>query len=238
MSNFCLDAVEDELAKASVRHRVETDGRHLHVMYGEDYQHLCVVPKTPSDHRAHLNARSQIRRDLERLGYVDKGDAPLALRPLVDLRDGQATCASYHIAEHFSKAHKDVLRAIDKVREECGHEFDRRNFTPIEYVDQKGRSCRAYSLTRDGFTLVVMGFTGSAATAWKVRYIDAFNGMERELSALSASSGEIAALRGELDAVVGLLGGLENRVVALPSQRVKKAPFIRPSVLRRMRRQA
>lgn len=40
------------------------------------------------------------------------------------------------------------------------------------------RKDRAYLLTRDGFSLLVMGFTGAAAVRWKIRYIEAFNALE------------------------------------------------------------
>lgn len=235
MSNPCLDAVSEELEAAGVPFHVNVSGRHVHISYGDQYQHLHVVAKTPSDHRAHLNERAQIRRDLAKLGYIES-DASLPASPLVTLRDGSATVASYHIADHFSKAHKDVLRTIDRIREECGLEFDRRNFTPIDYVDAKGRKYRAYSLTRDGFTLVVMGFTGRAATEWKIKYIDAFNALETEVRALASPEARFAELRGELDAAMSLIADVEAK---LPQPvKVKKPQFIRPSVLRRMRRMA
>lgn len=235
MSNLCLEVVISELERASVPYRVDSAPRHIHVHYGSDYEHLHVVAKTPSDHRAHLNERAQIRRDLARLGFVE-AESTAPETALVTIRDGSASCMSYHIAEHFSKAHKDVLRVIDRIREECGPEFDRRNFTPIDYVDGKGRKYRAFSLTRDGFTLVVMGFTGRAATEWKVKYIDAFNALEREVVALSGGAAQVSAIRSELDAVLALVGEVEARIPA--PQRVKKPAFIRPSVLRRMRRRA
>lgn len=235
MSNPCLDVVRDELDAAGIRYRVDETGRHVHIHYGPDFQHLHVVAKTPSDHRAHLNERALIRRDLAKFGYVSPDDeAPSTA--MVSLKDGMATVASYHIADHFSKAHKDVLRTIDRLREECGPEFDRRNFTPIEYLDGKGRKYRAYSLTRDGFTLVVMGFTGSAATEWKIRYIDAFNALETEVRALSSPGTELPSLRGDLDAALSLIADVEARLPA--TVKAKKPQFIRPSVLRRLRRRA
>lgn len=51
----------------------------------------------------------------------------------------------------------------------------------VEYKDAKGESRPAYNLTRDGFTILVMGFTGKAAMKWKIRYIEAFNAMEQKL---------------------------------------------------------
>lgn len=234
MTNLCLEVVREELEQAGVPYRVETNARHIHILYGQNHQHLHVVAKTPSDYRAHLNERALIRRDLIKHGFVSTDDtAPET--PLVTLRGGEATCASYHIAEHFSKAHKDVLRVIDRLRDECGPEFDRRNFTPIDYIDGKGRKYRAYSLTRDGFSLVVMGFTGSAATEWKIKYIGAFNALENEVRAIS-NGDEVRALRAELDAVLAIVGEVEAKIPA--PVKVKKAPFVRPSVLRRMRRRA
>ena len=36
-------------------------------------------------------------------------------------------------------------------------------------------------MDRDGFSLLVMGFTGKKALEWKLKYIDAFNQMEETL---------------------------------------------------------
>ncbi|MFC3072374.1 Rha family transcriptional regulator [Shinella pollutisoli] len=233
MTNPCLEAVTNELDNASVPYRIEHGGKHIRVLYGEDYQHLHVVAATPSDWRAPLNDRAQIRRDMAKHGFVaanDDSGAPEGA--LISLTDGKPCCFSYDLADRFRKAHKNVLRDIDKIRSECGAEFDRLNFEPIDYLDAKGRKQRAYRLTRDGFSLVVMGFTGSEATTWKIKYIDAFNAMEDELRRLSVvdHSDEIKAIREEVDAAVTLM--LE---ASAPAVRHKKPPFIRPSIIRRQK---
>ncbi len=56
--------------------------------------------------------------------------------------------------------------------------FTASNFGFSEYTDKTGRKLRAFLLTRDAFSLLVMGFTGSAAIRWKLRYIEAFNALE------------------------------------------------------------
>lgn len=38
-----------------------------------------------------------------------------------------------------------------------------------------------YIMNRDGFSLLAMGFTGKKALEWKLKYINAFNEMERQL---------------------------------------------------------
>lgn len=87
------------------------------------------------------------------------------------------------LAHHFNRSHKNVLRDIAKLRAKCPESFYRLNFEPIEidtFLPHSGgiRKDRAYLLTRDGFSLLVMGFTGAEAVRWKLRYIEAFNMLE------------------------------------------------------------
>ena len=72
------------------------------------------------------------------------------------------------LAQHFNRNHKNVLRDIAKLRAKCPESFYRLNFEPIEVdtlLPHSGgiRKDRAFLLTRDAFSLLVMGFTGSAA---------------------------------------------------------------------------
>lgn len=85
------------------------------------------------------------------------------------------------LAEHFNRSHKNVLRDIAKLRAKCPESFFGLNFEPKEIDVKTGfgiRKDRAYLLTRDAFSLLVMGFTGSAAVRWKLKYIEAFNSLE------------------------------------------------------------
>ena len=89
--------------------------------------------------------------------------------------------SSLTIAESFGKNHRDVLRRINALIVDLPAAFNERNFAPVEYEDGKGQWRPQYLLTRDAFSLLVMGFTGPEALAWKLRYIEAFNAMEKEL---------------------------------------------------------
>lgn len=232
MSNPCLEAITNELAKASVPYRVEQGGKHIRVLYGDKYQHLHVVAATPSDWRAPLNERAQIRRDLASHGIVAPEETEKMEEVSLILVDGMATCTSMDIADRFDKVHRDVIRAIENVRSDLDPDFNLRNFAQIEFVDRKGRAHKAYRLTRDGFSLIAMGFTGRSALEWKVKYIDAFNAMEAELRRIAVvdHSDEIKAIREEVDAAVTLM--LE---ASAPAVRQKKPPFIRPSIIRRQK---
>ena len=103
--------------------------------------------------------------------------------PLVELDHGEAWTTSLLIADKFGKQHKNLLRAIEQ--KPCSDEFRRLNFAPAEYLDEQGKPRRMYRLTRDGFSLIVMGLTGASAIIWQERFIAAFNGMERELRRLA-----------------------------------------------------
>lgn len=95
---------------------------------------------------------------------------------------------SLQVAEHFRKNHKDVLRDIRVTIEKCSHEFNERNFAPVEYTDAKGEKRPMYILSKDGFTLLTMGYTGEKAMAFKVAYIARFNEMEKALQANAPTS--------------------------------------------------
>lgn len=90
-----------------------------------------------------------------------------------------ATCTSLDVAETFGKDHRHVLRDIRELG--CSEEFNRSNFGPISYVDAMNREQKAVIMTRDGFTLLVMGYTGELAMKFKEAYIKQFNAMEAAL---------------------------------------------------------
>ena len=103
---------------------------------------------------------------------------------LTFVQNGQVLTDSRTVAATFGKQHKDVLRRIAAL--ECPADFSERNFAPAEYTDEQGKPRICYHITRDGFVLLVMGFTGKKAMAFKIKYIEAFNAMERALSAQPA----------------------------------------------------
>lgn len=100
------------------------------------------------------------------------------MNELVIMKDKQAVTSSLQVAETFGKNHRDVLRAIDDLK-------DVRNFAQMfsetNLPDSYDRNRRGYYLNRDGFTLLAMGFTGSKALQFKLQYIDAFNKMEDQV---------------------------------------------------------
>ena len=103
-----------------------------------------------------------------------------SMNELVTLMRNDAVVSSLQIAEHFGKQHKVVLRAIENAIS-TGHNFglSESPFRKSHYKDESGKKNPMYYLTRDGFSFVVMGFTGKKAAEWKWKYIAAFNAMEK-----------------------------------------------------------
>lgn len=98
---------------------------------------------------------------------------------LVIMKSKQALTTSLKVAETFEKKHQHVLRDIDSLKKDVsnfGHMFEE---TSIK--DSYGREQRAYFMNRDGFTLLAMGYTGKKALQFKLKYIEAFNKMEKTI---------------------------------------------------------
>nr|WP_300210089.1 Rha family transcriptional regulator [uncultured Anaerostipes sp.] len=88
--------------------------------------------------------------------------------------------SSLDVSETFGKRHADVLRDIEELG--CSKEFRERNFALSKYsVENNKRSYPMYYMTRDGFTILVMGYNGEKAMRFKEAYIKQFNAMEKAL---------------------------------------------------------
>ena len=111
-------------------------------------------------------------------------------------RDGKAFCSSRQVAEEFGKRHADVLRAIEKITAPTSGvsaEFNERNFALVTYKDAKGERRPEYLMTKDGFAILAMGFTGKKAMRFKEAYIRRFNEMEAFIRSLQAAKMEFPA---------------------------------------------
>lgn len=95
------------------------------------------------------------------------------MQELVYLENGEPVTDSLVVAEVFGKQHKNVLQDIRDL--DCSEEFSRLNFQPSTYVNERGRKYEKYILTKDGFTILAMGYTGKQAMQFKERYIQEFN---------------------------------------------------------------
>lgn len=212
LSNECIEVAIEELRSVGITPLVRHGGKHAAITWEvRGTERVCHAPITPSDFRSERNMRSQVRRMLRDDGLISADtEADAGDQPRLFLRAGAFHCNSRDLATHFGKQHKNVLRDIDRLMEDLGGEFGRLNFEPSSYLNEQSKQQRCFNLSRDGFTLLAMGFTGSDAIAWKVRYLEAFNAMESELRQIPTigAAPEVVArierLEGDLAALIDL----------------------------------
>ena len=109
-------------------------------------------------------------KDVQPIELIVEHDKPMA--------------SSLQVAKHFGKAHDNVLRDIRQLLNDIPKEWSSINFEDTNISNDLGYAIRQdpiYLMTRDGFTMLAMSFTGKKAAQWKIKYIEAFNAMEAGL---------------------------------------------------------
>ena len=104
------------------------------------------------------------------------------MNELVHLENNEAVCSSLEIAEKFGKRHDKLIAEIRRMYSDLIGKGSPQNggakfFFEATY-ENRGKQYPMYLMNRDGFSLLVMGFTGKKALDWKLKYINAFNQME------------------------------------------------------------
>ena len=96
-------------------------------------------------------------------------------------QNGQVVVSSRLIAKDFEKQHKHVLDSIEEIKKGVA-EKSADLFIESQYQHPQNKQWyKEYLMTRDGFTVLAMGFNGTKALQWKLKYIEAFNQMEEAL---------------------------------------------------------
>lgn len=104
---------------------------------------------------------------------------------LVYLKNDEAVCSSLQVAEKFGKRHDKLIFEIERMYSDligkgCPQNGGDPLFIKSSYIHpQNNQMYPMYLMNRDGFSLLVMGFTGKKALEWKLQYIKAFNQMEK-----------------------------------------------------------
>lgn len=101
------------------------------------------------------------------------------MNELVHIDNQQVVTDSRSVAEHFGKRHDHVMRDIEAYKKDVPNFGEM--FHETTMPDSYGRQQKAYLMNCDGFSLLVMGFTGAKALEWKLKYINAFNAMEKAI---------------------------------------------------------
>lgn len=139
---------------------------------------------------------------------------------------GRDVTTSLIVAEVFGKEHSKVCRDIENLS--CSKTFNAANFGVIEYTDSRGRIQKAYQMTKDGFSFLVMGYTGEKAGQFKEMFINEFNKREMMLKSddyILARSQEI--LHNRLQLAEQQLAQANERIALLTNEVNQSAPKVK-----------
>lgn len=161
------------------------------------------------------------------------------MNKLVIMKEQQAVTTSLQVAENFERNHRDVLKAIDDLKEGVAE-----NYADLFYEDtythpQNKQEYRMIYMNRDGFTLLAMGFTGKKALEFKLKYIKAFNEMETHLNLTSMTQEDIMIatlktqkeIKQQLNTVTDDVESLKNEVDLSRYQKAKLSGLVRKNVM-------
>ena len=98
---------------------------------------------------------------------------------ILSTQNGEPVVSSRQIAESFGKEHKHVLDAVKNL---VAENSAAKSMFHLSSFENRGKKYPMYLMNRDGFSLLAMGFTGKEAVQWKLKYIAAFNAMEKQLA--------------------------------------------------------
>lgn len=132
---------------------------------------------------------------------------------LVIMKNQQAVTSSLQVSEGFEKQHGHIIRDIEQLEKDVSNFGEM--FSVGNEPDSYGRDRKVYFMNRDGFTLLAMGFTGSKALQFKLKYISAFNEMEAHIKQQLDTSN----LSPELQMFQGLFQAIANQ--ELSSKRIE-----------------
>ena len=153
---------------------------------------------------------------------------------ILSTQNGEPVASSREVAKRFGKEHKHVLAAIRQilVAENSATKFFHE--TAFEY---RGQRFPEYLMNRDGFALLAMGFTGKEAVTWKLKYIEAFNQMEKQLAAQHKDQQAVQdeTIQRAIDQVIAARKRLDEQTAFLDKRREardkSKALYLRVKAL-------
>lgn len=133
---------------------------------------------------------------------------------------GVVVTTSLKVAETFGKDHSRVLRDIRELS--CSEGFRQGNFAESSYVNNQNKEMPMVVMSKDGFTLLAMGYTGKKAMVFKESYIAAFNEMEAKLKERTKPKSQLEILVESAQALLEQsrrIDKIESRLDAMEQER-------------------
>ena len=118
------------------------------------------------------------------------------MEDLVTVKNNVPMVSSQVVAETFGKVHAKLVRDIESLH--CSDEFKVANFGTYSFTNKMNRSFKGYTMTKNGFAFLCMGFTGKKAAEWKEKYINAFDSMETSLHNIDFRMSKLSTEQSEI----------------------------------------
>ena len=133
---------------------------------------------------------------------------------ILSTQNGEPVASSREVAKRFGKEHKNVMQAVANLVAE--NSAAKSMFHPATF-ENRGKKYPMYLMNRDGFALLAMGFTGKEAVTWKLKYIEAFNAMEKQLAQQHRDQREVqdVNIQNAIDRVIGARKALDKKTAFL-----------------------
>lgn len=123
---------------------------------------------------------------------------------------------SLQVAESFGKQHRNILRDIRDILDNDEDRFGALNFELSSYLSEQNKEMPMYVMSKDGFVLLVMSYTGAEAMRMKKAYIARFNEMEEQIKQATQLPSNY------LDALKALVASEEEKMKALETVEQQK----------------
>jgi anti-repressor protein len=107
------------------------------------------------------------------------------MEQLVSNNSGRIETDSLRVAEKFGKYHKHVMEIIRSLRTDENPAV-LVMFKESTYLNEQNKAQPMFTMNRDGFSLLVMRFTGKKALKFQIEFIGAFNAMEQQLKSIQS----------------------------------------------------
>lgn len=141
--------------------------------------------------------------------------------------NNQALTNSLLVAKEFGKEHSKVMRDIANLA--CSQEFRAANFGCSSYMSEQGKEFPMFTITKDGFSFLVMGYTGKKAAMFKEAYIKAFNAMEEEIRSSIKPKSQLEILQISINQLVEQehrLSSVEKRLDDFEKERIENGKLL------------
>ena len=139
----------------------------------------------------------------------------------------QALTNSLLVAKEFGKVHAKVMRDIENLN--CSEEFRLANFGNSSFKNEQGKEFPMFTITKDGFSFLVMGYTGKKAAMFKEAYIKAFNAMEEEIRSSTKPKSQLEILQISINQLVEQehrLASVEHRLDDMEKERAENGKLL------------